>query len=122
MTIPERRDKSALWNALTKLRYNRAANQEERDAVVMPFLEPLERELTEEGYVFVDGSMVAPTEPEPEPVVVAPAPEQRRTFFVPEPRHVEPEPVMVLPDAIATKTVPEPDEPAPHRRSFPKKH
>jgi len=129
MNTPEILTKAALWRALTTLRYNRAANQEERDAVVLPFLYPLERELTAVGYVFENGSMVPPALVEEVPSVPVPEPEpslmrissERFSASVPKPEQVVPEPIKVLPDAIATKTVPEPDEPAPHRKVFPKK-
>jgi hypothetical protein len=111
MTIQETLLKAALWRALTTLRYNRAANQDERDAVVLPFLDPLERELTEAGYSFENGSMVVPAVIE-EPVAPKPASAvaERRTFFVPKPEQDDPVPV-----------VPVYDEPAPTKRVFPKK-
>jgi len=105
---------ASLWRALTTLRYNRAANQEERDAVVLPFLDPLERELVAAGYSFENGSMVVPAVIEEQVVPeLAPAVSERRTFFVPKTEHVEPaKPAPVL----------EADEPAPAKKVFPRKH
>jgi hypothetical protein len=106
-------EKAALWKALTTLRYNRAANQEERDAVVLPFLDPLERELVAAGYSFENGSMVVPAVVD-EPVVPIPAPAvaERISFFVPKTEHAEP---------AKPSPVVESDEPAPVRKVFPRK-